>query len=94
MHCKGTGDSTEHEAPGLGNKDTTALRTVGAELTKEQRSSTSHSSDRNSGRQRTSKPAQQMSRDGTSARSAHKGPEEQTAATWRCTYTHAQNAGA
>ena len=90
MHCKGTGDSTEHEAPGLGNKDTTALRTVGAELTKEQRSSTSHSSDRHSGRQRTSKPAQQMTRDGTSARSAHKGPEEQTAATWRCTYTHAQ----
>ena len=90
MHCKGTGDSTEHEASELGNKDTTALRTVGAELTKEQRSSTSHSSDRNSGRQRTSKPAQQMTRDGTSARSAHKGPEEQTAATWRCTYTHAQ----
>ena len=93
MHCKGTGDSTEHEAPGLGNKDTTALRTVGAELTKEQRSSTSHigrRSDRSSGRQRTSKPAQQMTTDGTSARSAHKGPEEQTAATWRCTYTHAQ----
>ena len=85
-----TGGSTEREASELGNKDTTALRTVGAELTKEQRSSTSHSSDRNSGRQRTSKPAQQMTRDGTSARSAHKGPEEQTAATWRCTYTHAQ----
>ena len=83
MHCKGTGCLTEREASELGNKDTT-LRTVGAELTKEQRSSTSHigrRSDRSSGRQRTSKPAQQMTTDGTSARSAHKGAEEQTAAT-------------
>ena len=94
MHCKGTGDSTEHEASELGNKDTTALRTVGAELTKEQRSSTSHSSDRNSGRQRKSKPAQQMTTDGTSARSAHKGPKEQTAATWRCITRTRKNAGA